>query len=182
VNEFEVLGATEVMRAGFVSLDELDVRAPDGERFSRIVVRHPGAVAVVPIIGDAALLVRQFRAAIGRDLLEIPAGKRDVDGEPPDETARRELEEEIGHRAGRLVPLAECFNSPGFTDEFTYLFAALDLEDLGARNAIGPEEQAMTVERIPFDAVDDLVASGELLDAKSIIGLALARRLVDGGP
>ena len=81
---------------------------------------HPGAVVVVPVDADGnALLVRQYRVAAGRDLLEVPAGKRDVPGEPPEVTASRELEEEIGRRAGRLRLLCEFFNSPGFTDEHT---------------------------------------------------------------
>jgi ADP-ribose pyrophosphatase len=181
VARFEVLGSEEIARAGFLSLDETEVQAPDGSRFSRIVVHHPGAVVVVPVVDDAALLVRQFRTAVGGEVLEVPAGKRDVDGEPPEETARRELEEEIGRRPGRLVKLAEFYNSPGFCDEYTYLFAALHLEDLGAANAVGPEEEAMTVERVPFASVDDLVTRGELRDAKSIIGLLLASRFADAG-
>jgi ADP-ribose pyrophosphatase len=176
---FEVLGSEVIARAGFLAVTEEQLRGPDDVRFTRIVVRHPGAVVVVPVVDDGALLVRQFRAAVGGELLEVPAGKRDVDGEPPEETARRELEEEIGHRAGRLVPLAEFFNTPGFCDEYTHLYAALDLEDLGETRAEGPEEQAMTTERVPFAAVDDLIAKGELRDAKSIIGLLLARRLLD---
>jgi ADP-ribose pyrophosphatase len=154
---------------------------PAGDEFSRVVVRHPGAVVVVPIDGDDVLMVRQFRAAVGTELLEIPAGKRDVDGEPPEETARRELEEEIGHRPGRLVKLVEFFNTPGFSDEYTHLFAALDLEDLGATDRMGPEEEAMTIERVPLAAVDDLIARGKIRDAKSIIGLLLARRFADAG-
>jgi ADP-ribose pyrophosphatase len=118
--------------------------------------------------------VRQYRAAIDRDLLEIPAGKRDVEGEPPELTARRELEEEVGMRAGRLELLAEFYNSPGFCDEHSYVFLALDLEQ-SATSAHSPEERHMTVERVALDDVPALIASGELVDAKSIIGLCLAR-------
>ena len=158
VSGFTVLGSEVVARAGFLAITEEELQGPDGDRFTRVVVRHPGAVVVVPIDGDGALLVRQFRAALGTELLEVPAGKRDVDGEPPEETARRELEEEIGHRPGRLVKLAEFYNTPGFSDEYTHLFAALDLEDLGVTRRVGPEEQAMTMERVPLAAVDDLIA------------------------
>ena len=139
--EFRVLGSEVVAEAGFLSINEQRIKAPDGEEFTRVVVHHPGAVVIVPVDGDDLLLVRQYRAAVGDTILEIPAGKRDVDGEPPEETARRELEEEIGHRPGRLVKLAEFFNTPGFCDEYTHLFLALDLEDLGGNDAIGPEEQ-----------------------------------------
>jgi ADP-ribose diphosphatase len=181
VSGFEIVGSEVVAHAGFLAITEEQVQGPGGDAFTRVVVRHPGAVVIVPIDGDEALLVRQFRAAIGADILEVPAGKRDVDGEPPEETARRELEEEIGHRAGRLVKLAEFYNTPGFSDEYTHLYAALDLEDLGRTNRMGPEEQAMTMERVPFTAVDDLIARREICDAKSIIGLLLARRFVDAG-
>jgi ADP-ribose pyrophosphatase len=119
-------------------------------------------------------MVRQYRAAIDDDLLEIPAGKRDVEGEPPEETARRELEEEVGMRAGRLQKLAEFYNSPGFSDEHSYVFLALDLE-ASQVSAHSPEEKEMTVERVALDEVPMLIKSGRLLDAKSIIGLCLAR-------
>ena len=177
--EFRVLGSEVVAEAGFLSINEQRITAPDGEEFTRVVVHHPGAVVIVPVDGDDLLLVRQYRAAVGDTILEIPAGKRDVEGEPPEETARRELEEEIGRRPGRLVKLAEFFNTPGFCDEYTHLFLALDLEDLGGNDAIGPEERAMTMERIPLDRVDELIATGELRDAKSIIGWLLARRHLD---
>ena len=104
----------------------------------------------------------------------MPAGKRDVAGEPPDATAARELEEEIGRRAGRLRLLCEFFNSPGFTDEYTYVFLATDLE-VCERAAVSAEEAAMTVEPVALADVDALIASGQLVDAKSIIGLLLAR-------
>ena len=181
MTSFRVVGSKVVAEAGFLAITEEQVVAPDGEEFSRVVVRHPGAVVIVPVDGDDVVFVRQFRAAVGGELLEVPAGKRDVEGEPPEETARRELEEEIGCRPGRLVPLAEFFNTPGFCDEHTHLFLALDLVELGANRAVGPEERAMTIERVPFARVDDLISSGELCDAKSIIGVLLARRALDAG-
>ena len=148
---------------------------PGGE-FDRELVEHPGAVSVVPIVdeGMAALLVRQFRAPLGKDLLEIPAGKRDVAGEQPELTARRELEEEVGMRAGRLEKLAEFYNSPGFCDEHSFVFMGLDLTPC-AVDRQGVEEQHMTIEKIALDDVPGMVAGGALTDAKSIIGLLLAR-------
>jgi ADP-ribose diphosphatase len=127
------------------------------------------------------VLVRQYRAATDGDLLEVPAGKRDVDGEAPEETARRELVEETGLRAGRLVKLAEFWNTPGFCTEYTHLFAALDLSDAGGRAAVDEEEAAMTLESVAFADVERLIANRELVDAKSIIGLLLARAHVAGG-
>ena len=163
-------------RGSLISVAQATFADPDGEEFQRDVVHHPGAVSVVPVVneGTAVLLVRQYRAAVDRELLEIPAGKRDVDGEPVEHTARRELEEEVGMRAGRLEKLAEFYNSPGFCDEHSFVFMALDLEEC-ASSAQGVEEQHMTIERVGFDEVAGLVASGALIDAKSLIGLLLAR-------
>ena len=178
---FRVVERTTLCEAGFLTVERRRVAGPDGDEFDRHVVLHPGAVVVVPVDADGnALLVRQYRVAAGRDLLEVPAGKRDVPGEPPDVTAARELEEEIGRRAGRLRLLCEFYNSPGFTDEYTYVFLATDLEEC-ERAAVSAEEAAMTIESIPLTQVDDLIASGELVDGKSIIGLLLARnaRAVD---
>ena len=177
MTDFRVVGSETLLDAGFLSVSRLHVAASDGEEFDRHVVHHPGAVVVVPVIGDEALLVRQWRVATGRVLLEIPAGKRDVEGEAPETTANRELEEEIGYVAGRLDKLCEFYNSPGFCDEYTHLFLATELEER-TRAAVSHEEAAMTIERVPLDRVDELVATGELIDAKSIIGLLLARRFL----
>ncbi len=181
---FRVVSRTTQWAGGFLELEALEVEGPDGESFERFVVRHPGAVVVVPIDPDAthALCVRQYRAAIGRHLLEVPAGKRDVAHEAPHEAAARELEEEIGMRAGRLVKLGEFYNSPGFCDEYSHVFAALDLVPLHTAHPVREEEAEMTVERVRLADVHDLIARGELVDAKSIVGLLLARELLRGSP
>ena len=176
---FRVVGSDTLCDAGFLSLARLRVEG-GGETFDRHVVRHPGAVVVVPVLEDGdALLVRQWRVAAGRELLEVPAGKRDVEGEAPETTANRELEEEVGYVARRLDKLCEFYNSPGFCDEYTHLFLATELEER-TRAAVSHEEAAMTIERVPLERVDELVTSGELIDAKSIIGLLLARRFLAG--
>jgi ADP-ribose pyrophosphatase len=153
--------------------------APDGTTFERDVVHHPGAVGVVPVIeeGSAVLLVRQYRSSVDAELLEIPAGLRDVAGEPPEETARRELIEEVGMRAGRIEKLCAFHNSPGFCDEVVHVFAAFDLEPCD-RDLQGIEEQHMTIERVALDAVPGMVASGAISDAKTVIGLSLVRDLL----
>jgi ADP-ribose pyrophosphatase len=172
---FKKLAEREIHRGHLITLASARFEGPDGDDFERDIVHHPGAVSCVPVDGDEAILVRQYRAAIEADLLEIPAGKRDVEGEAPELTAHRELEEEIGMRAGRMVKLAEFHNSPGFCDEHSFVFLGLDLERIGDPDPQGPEEQQMTIERIKLSDVPALVASGQLIDAKSIIGLMLAR-------
>jgi ADP-ribose pyrophosphatase len=154
---------------------EATFSAPDGTEFTRDIVRHPGAVAVVAVTDTSdVLLVRQYRGAIDRELLEIPAGTRDVDGEPPEETARRELLEEVGVHARQFRLLGTMFNSPGFCDEETYLYLATDL-DAGDHDRDGVEEQHMEVVAVALGDVDRLVASGELIDGQTILGLLLAR-------
>jgi ADP-ribose pyrophosphatase len=179
---FRIVGSDVTTATGFLEVERLDVEAPDGSRHERSVVRHPGAVGIVAVepSGARALLVRQYRASIDRALLEVPAGKRDVEGEPPDVTAARELDEEVGYRPGRLVKLGEFYNSPGFCDEYSHIYAALDIEPTSRARPVGPEESAMTVDWVELAEVEQLIASGELIDAKSIIGLLLTRRLLAG--
>lgn len=152
--------------------------APDGERFERDVVRHPGAVSVVPVEGDHAILVRQYRPALDQHLLEIPAGIRDVAGEALEVTAARELAEEIGMVAGRFEHLCRFYNAAGFSDEEIVVFLATDLRETEVRSQ-GPEERHMTIERVRLDEVEALIASGTLLDAKTIIGLLLAKQRLE---
>lgn len=181
MSDFRITGSDTVVDTGFITLADLQVEG-GGERFTRIVVRHPGAVVAVPVEPDRehVLLVRQYRAAADRELLEVVAGKRDVEGEEPETTATREMHEEIGRRPGRLVKLCEFYNSPGFCNEYTHLYAALDIEVLDAPAAVNPEERALTVERVRFSDVDDLISDGGIVDAKSIIGLQLTRRYLAG--
>ena len=179
---FEALGGEVVWRGRLVTAEVGRFRSPDGEEFDREIIRHPGAVNVVPVEDDGAtvMMVRQYRAAVDELLLEIPAGKRDVADEPPEETAHRELAEEIGMRADRLVPLCSFLNSPGFTDELSWSFMALGLEAC-ADDRQGPEERHATIERIALADVPELIRSGRITDGKSIIGLLLARDALAAG-
>ncbi len=175
---FRKLTERVVHRGSLITAAVARFAAPDGSEFERDVVHHPGAVSVVPLADDGTvLLVRQYRAAVDAELLEIPAGKRDVADEPPETTAGRELEEEVGMRAGRLQKLAEFYNSPGFCDEHSWVYLARDLEpcDVSAHSV---EERHMTIERVPLDDVPELVRAGAIVDAKSIIGLTLAREVL----
>lgn len=172
---FKKVGGVELYRAHSIWLEEVEYESPDGQRFKRDIVHHPGAVCVVAWRDDGHVaLVRQFRAPLDGDLLEIPAGKRDVDGEEPSLTARRELEEEVGLRADNVELLLEFYNSPGFCDEHSFAYLATGLTECD-RAPVGPEESAMTIEYVPLDEVQSLISAGELVDAKSIIALLAAR-------
>jgi ADP-ribose pyrophosphatase len=169
--DFEAVGE-ELLHSGHViDLYRCRFRAPDGTEIDRDVVRHPGAVSVVPLHDDGrVVLVRQFRAPLGRELIEIPAGKRDVAGEPPEVTARRELVEEVGLEAGRLEHLATFHNSVGFSDEESHVFLGTDLRPV-AHDRQGVEEEHMEVLEVHLEDVAAMIAAGEITDAKTVIGL-----------
>lgn len=164
----------EQRKRGFIVDVKREIaRLPDGRELDLDVVRHPGAAAVVPFLSaDEVLLIRQYRHAAGGMILEVPAGKLDP-GESPLDCAARELEEETGHRAGRLEPLGWIFTTPGFCDEKIHLYAAFDLVATDAR----PEDDEH-IEPVPMplrDAVE-LVWRGEIPDAKSALALLHAAR------
>jgi ADP-ribose pyrophosphatase len=173
---FRRLGERERFDGGFFRVATGTFVGPDGFAFEREVVRHPGAVCIVPLEADrrSVLMIRQYRGAVDTALLELPAGKRDLPDEDPAVCAERELEEEIGRQASVMTEIARFFNSPGFTDEETICFLADGLREV-PRRSHGVEEEHIVVERISLADVEDLMETGDLVDAKSIIGLLAAR-------
>lgn len=162
-----------------------EFEAPDGEVFHRDIVRSPGAVAVVPLVFDpegqpSVVLVEQYRPPYERVLVEIPAGMRDVPGEPPAETARRELAEEAGLAPGRLEHLCDVRPSPGMTDSVTTLFVATDCTSV-EQDLHGPEEQHMRLVEMPLVDALARVDDGTITDAKTVIGLLLTDRRLRNG-
>lgn len=171
----------ELLHEGHViSLYRSTFRGPDGEQFMRDVVRHPGAVSVVPLHDDGTVvLVRQYRAPLDAMLLEIPAGKRDVAEEPLEETARRELAEEVGLSAQDLEHLVTFHNSVGFCDEESHVFLATGLTATD-QDRQGIEEQHMEEVRVRLADVPRLIAAGEITDGKTVIGLLQTMYRVQG--
>jgi ADP-ribose pyrophosphatase len=137
----------------------------------REVVEHPGAVAIVAVDASGhVLMVRQFRKAVERELMEIPAGTLELK-ESPETCAARELREETGYRAGKLQPLSRFYSSPGFCDEELFIFLATDLQPDTPRPR---EDENPTQVRMPLDEAVSMARNGQLHDSKSIIGLLLA--------
>jgi ADP-ribose pyrophosphatase len=176
---FERVSEEEVFRAWLFTVGKVDVVDPNGDPFERFVVHHPGAVTIVPVDQDRKVtLVRQYRTAVDRMVLEAPAGTRDVGGEPLEETARRELAEEAGLEAQSMDLLMGTFNTPGFSDQHTSIFLATGLSPCPVDRR-GAEEHFMTIEVISLDDVDSLIADGTLVDETTVLGLLLARAHLD---
>jgi len=152
-----------------------EVRLENGNSGRREVVEHLGAAAIVPILdGGEVILVRQYRYPIGIDLLEIPAGTLKAN-EDPKMCAVRELEEETGYRCGEISKVAECFVAPGYSTEKIHIYLAKRLTKTETNL---DEDESITLERYPFPEVMEKIRTGEIRDAKSIVGLQAAARLL----
>jgi len=166
----------KIYRGRVVNLDVETVTLPNGATVELEIIRHPGAVAIVPLRDDGTvLLIRQYRHAAGGYIYEVPAGKLDP-GEEPLHCAARELEEEIGHRASSLTHMLTFFTTPGFTDEVIHLFLATGLTS-GTQNL--DHDEVLEVVTMSLDEAIRRISDGTIRDAKTIIGLQaayLARR------
>lgn len=169
-----VIGTRRIWKGHVVSVRVDEVERADGTRTTRDVVEHPGAVAIIAWDGERLALVRQWRHATGGQLLEIPAGTAEPE-EPPAETARRELAEEVGVAAATWVTGPRFFTAPGFCTELMNLFLATDLSPDFAE---GDEDEDLEVSWMTIEEALAAVDAGEVTDAKSILAvLWLARRL-----
>lgn len=154
-----------------------EVELPDGETSVREWIDHPGAAAIVPLFADGqTLLVRQFRYPPRRTFLEVPAGKLDEANEPPEDVARRELEEETGWRARCFERIGSVYPCIGYSNEIIHFFVATELER-GEQN-LGDAE-FMDVLTMPFEDAVTKARRGEILDMKSVTALLLAAAHVD---
>jgi 8-oxo-dGTP pyrophosphatase MutT (NUDIX family) len=169
-SRFERIGSENLFEGKFIDVRRDTFRHEDGEEVKRELVSHPGAVGIVVLDDDEQLwFVRQPREAIGiPDLLEIPAGKLDVEGEDPLEAAKRELAEEIGKQAAHWESLGSFFTSPGFADEEIHLFLATGISDVDERPAV-EEDERIDVEVRPLAELDAILASNQ--DSKTLVAL-----------
>jgi ADP-ribose pyrophosphatase len=164
---FERIDSEEKWSGKIASVHVDRFRYDDGSEKDREIIRHPGAVVVIAHDGESLYLVTQPREAVDEEaLLELPAGKLDVEGEEPLATAKRELAEEIGKGANDWRPITTFFSSPGLLDEEMHLFLATDLYDERAET---DEGEQIEIERVPLAQLDDIIE--RCRDAKSLIGL-----------
>ncbi len=175
---FRRRGGDIVYRGPGITIGSYLYDTPGGGEMTREVVHaHDGSVVVLPYTGTHVVMMRQFRAPVDEVIYELPAGKRDVAGEDPVDAARRESIEEAGLDPGTLTLLHTFYNTPGYSDEESWLYLAEDLMPVPP-DPQGPEEVAAQIVELTLDEALSLVASGVIKDAKTIIGLyALARRL-----
>lgn len=171
-SRFEPLGGHTAYEGGIFTVRTETFRHEDGEEVTREIVRHQGAVGVVAHDGEQIYLVRQPREAVAApDLLELPAGKLDVEGEAPLDAAKRELAEEIGKAAGHWEHLVTFYTSPGFTDEEVHVYLATGLSDASAE---ADEHERIDIVTHPLAQLDALI--DDVRDSKTLIGLLELRR------
>ena len=173
-----VLSSAEHVRSHVVAVRTDRVLMPDGTSAERDVVVHPGAVGIVALDDrDRVLMIRQYRHPVGRMLWEVPAGLRDVEGEPVSVTAERELLEEAGYRARDWHVLVDYFSSPGITNERLRVFLARGLSEVAhAEREFVPEheEAHLLLTWVPLDHAVELVLAGELHNGVAVVGILSA--------
>jgi ADP-ribose pyrophosphatase len=169
----KVLSSTPIYNGKVFDVRLDKIREGDVE-YEREIVEHRGSAVIVPLFADGTIaMVRQYRHATGKYLLEIPAGMLEA-GEEPLEGARRELQEEIGVTAAKIEPLAAFYISPGFLTEKMNVFLATDLTETGQQLE---DDELIELERIPLDAAADMALDGRIEDAKSIVGILMTQKI-----
>ncbi len=175
-----------IQRGPKFDFEEVTLAGRNGVPIRRYMIRHPGAVVVVPVLGtdpDAArcpgapqeprlVMIRNHRFTVGREVWEFPAGTLEPP-EPPETCASRELEEEAGYRAARIEPLGAFLTTPGMTDEIMHAYLATGLTHVGQHLM---DDESITVETVPLSRALEMIDRGQLTDAKSMLALLIALR------
>jgi len=170
MDEPEVIASEEIYRGRIFDVT-IDTVREAGQTYTRDVVHHPGGAGIVAAFDDGTIaLVRQYRHPTVRYVLELPAGRLN-DGERPEDCAARELEEEIGVTAGSIEKLSEFFTTPGFCEEKLWLYLATDLTETKQRLEA---DELLQIVRVSLERALEMIADGEIEDAKTIIGVMLA--------
>lgn len=174
--EEKTMKSDKIYEGKILNLKVDTVEMPDKKYSKREIVEHPGGVAIITITSDDEMvLVKQYRKAVEDFLLEIPAGKLEVNEEPR-ETAVRELKEETGLESDKLTYISEFYTSPGYTSERIHMFLAEDLREV----TYEPEEgEFLEIVKFPIDKLIKMVQLGEIMDSKTIIGISIAQRVIE---
>lgn len=176
MQEFEekTIATNPIYDGKIISLQVDDVRLPDGQEATREIVKHPGAVAVIPVTADGKIiLVKQFRKALEKTIIEIPAGRIEPN-EDPKLTAIRELEEETGLGTKEMTYLQSFATSPGFANEIIHVYVAKELFDI-EDPAAGDEDEFIDLVAVTIEEAEALVASGDIYDAKTAFAILYAK-------
>ncbi|MCL2045238.1 MAG: NUDIX hydrolase [Oscillospiraceae bacterium] len=178
MTHFEKQIDTSTVYEGLIVNVRMDnVELINGKQVKREVIVHPGGVAIVPVTNDnKILMVRQYRYCVGEEIIEIPAGVLEA-GEEPLNCAIRELSEETGCTAGRLIDLGAIYPSPGINRETLYIYLALDLQ---AGEMHLDDDEFLSVEAIAIDEIFDMIMENKIRDAKTIVGIMKAKNILDG--
>lgn len=172
LTQYSTVGSRRIFEGRVVNLRVDTIDLGSHGQVEREVVEHHGAVVMAPVDDQGRLLmVRQYRHAAGQELLELPAGTLEP-GEAPETTAQRELREEIGFSARRLVPMGGFYSAPGFCDEYLHFFIATDL---WPDPKPGDVDEEIEVVAVPLHEADELARSGKIIDGKTLAGLFLLR-------
>ncbi|MFZ5988589.1 MAG: NUDIX domain-containing protein [Bacillota bacterium] len=175
--EEKTLSRKHIYKGNIIGVENLTVQLPNGKEASRDLVTHPGASVIIPISSNGELyMVRQYRKPIDREFLEIPAGKLD-EGEDPMVCAHRELKEETGLETKSMKHILDIHSAPGFCNEVLHMYVATDLYE---GEACADEDEFISSEKIPVKKLLDMVINREITDAKSIIGILLADKIIKG--
>jgi len=169
---FELIRSETLLQGRAFKIRRDYLKTPDGRETRLEIIEHGGSVVLIPIDDDGNLLfVRQYRHAVGKDLLELPAGTRD-DDEPFEDCAAREIREETGMQADKLQKVGEFYLAPGYSSEFMVVFLATGLKD----NPLdADDDEFLQVEKIPLKQAIQMAEQGNIPDAKSLAALLLAK-------
>lgn len=174
--EEKTMKSEKIYEGKIVNLRIDTVELPDKKYSKREIIEHPGSVGIIPIKEDGTvILVEQFRKPIEKSLLEIPAGKIEINEEPK-ETALRELVEETGYIANKMEYISEFYTSPGFSNEKIYLFLATELE-FDKENP--GEDEYIDIKKVKIEDLINMINRGEIIDSKTIIGIFYAEKYIN---
>ena len=173
---FELLKTETLLQGRAFKIRRDTLKTPDGRETKFDIVEHGGSVVIVPVDADRNILfVRQYRHAAGMDMLELPAGTRDGD-EPFADCAAREIREETGMEAGKLIHVGSFYLAPGYSTEYMGVFFATDLK----HNPLeADDDEFLSVEKIPVKEALSMAERGEMPDAKSLAALLMARPFLE---